>query len=80
MGLRAGQRISVRDLLYGLILRSGNDAAHTLAIAAAGSRPRFVAPDEPLRGGARPLRHPLREPGRARPEAATTPAPATWRR
>jgi len=42
MGLRAGQRISVRDLLYGLILRSGNDAAHTLAIAAAGSSARFV--------------------------------------
>jgi D-alanyl-D-alanine carboxypeptidase (penicillin-binding protein 5/6) len=43
LGLRAGQRISVRDLLYGLILRSGNDAAHTLAIAAAGSQARFVA-------------------------------------
>ncbi|HEX5594223.1 MAG TPA: D-alanyl-D-alanine carboxypeptidase family protein [Solirubrobacterales bacterium] len=43
MGLRAGQRISVRDLLYGLILLSGNDAAHTLAIAAAGSQERFVA-------------------------------------
>jgi D-alanyl-D-alanine carboxypeptidase (penicillin-binding protein 5/6) len=43
MGLRTGERISVRDLLYGLILRSGNDAAHTLAIAAAGSEERFVA-------------------------------------
>jgi D-alanyl-D-alanine carboxypeptidase (penicillin-binding protein 5/6) len=43
MGLRVGQEISVRDLLYGLILRSGNDAAHTLAIAAAGSTDRFVA-------------------------------------
>ncbi len=43
MGLRAGQRISVRDLLYGLILLSGNDAAHTLAIDAAGSEGRFVA-------------------------------------
>jgi serine-type D-Ala-D-Ala carboxypeptidase (penicillin-binding protein 5/6) len=42
LGLRAGQRISVRDLLYGLILRSGNDAAHDLALAAAGSVPRFV--------------------------------------
>jgi D-alanyl-D-alanine carboxypeptidase (penicillin-binding protein 5/6) len=42
LGLRAGQRISVRDLLYGLILRSGNDAAHTLAVAAAGSQARFV--------------------------------------
>jgi len=43
MGLRAGQRISVRDLLDGLILRSGNDAAHTLAIDAAGTEKRFVA-------------------------------------
>jgi D-alanyl-D-alanine carboxypeptidase (penicillin-binding protein 5/6) len=43
MGLRTGQRISVRDLLYGLVLRSGNDAAHTLAIDAAGSEKRFVA-------------------------------------
>jgi D-alanyl-D-alanine carboxypeptidase (penicillin-binding protein 5/6) len=42
LGLRAGQRISVRDLLYGLILRSGNDAAYDLALAAAGSEPRFV--------------------------------------
>jgi serine-type D-Ala-D-Ala carboxypeptidase (penicillin-binding protein 5/6) len=43
MGLRTGQRISIRDLLYGLILRSGNDAANTLAIDVAGSVPRFVA-------------------------------------
>ncbi|MGZ8665831.1 MAG: D-alanyl-D-alanine carboxypeptidase family protein [Solirubrobacterales bacterium] len=42
LGLRAGERISVRDLLFGLILRSGNDAAETLAVAAAGSEPRFV--------------------------------------
>jgi D-alanyl-D-alanine carboxypeptidase (penicillin-binding protein 5/6) len=42
MGLRDGERISVRDLLYGLVLRSGNDAAHALAIAAAGSQQRFV--------------------------------------
>jgi serine-type D-Ala-D-Ala carboxypeptidase (penicillin-binding protein 5/6) len=42
LGLRSGQRISVRDLLYGLILRSGNDAAYDLARAAAGSEGRFV--------------------------------------
>jgi serine-type D-Ala-D-Ala carboxypeptidase (penicillin-binding protein 5/6) len=42
LGLRPGQRISVRDLLYGLILRSGNDAAYDLALAAAGSEDRFV--------------------------------------
>src|SRR4029077_4699178 len=43
LGLRPGQRISVRDLLYGLILRSGNDAAYDLALAAAGSEQHFVA-------------------------------------
>jgi D-alanyl-D-alanine carboxypeptidase (penicillin-binding protein 5/6) len=42
LNLRAGQRVSVRDLLYGLILRSGNDAAYDLARAAAGSEARFV--------------------------------------
>jgi D-alanyl-D-alanine carboxypeptidase (penicillin-binding protein 5/6) len=42
MGLQTGERVSVRDLLYGLILVSGNDAAHTLAVAAAGSQERFV--------------------------------------
>jgi serine-type D-Ala-D-Ala carboxypeptidase (penicillin-binding protein 5/6) len=42
LGLRPGQRISVRDLLYGLILRSGNDAAYDLARAAAGPEQRFV--------------------------------------
>jgi serine-type D-Ala-D-Ala carboxypeptidase (penicillin-binding protein 5/6) len=42
LGLRAGERISVHDLVYGLMLVSGNDAAHTLAVAAAGSEDRFV--------------------------------------
>jgi D-alanyl-D-alanine carboxypeptidase (penicillin-binding protein 5/6) len=40
--LEPGELVSVRDLLYGLILRSGNDAAHDLALAAAGSEGRFV--------------------------------------
>jgi D-alanyl-D-alanine carboxypeptidase (penicillin-binding protein 5/6) len=42
LGLRTGEKVSVRDLLYGLLLVSGNDAAHTLAVAAAGSEERFV--------------------------------------
>jgi D-alanyl-D-alanine carboxypeptidase (penicillin-binding protein 5/6) len=42
LGLRAGERVSVHDLVYGLMLVSGNDAAHTLAVAAAGSEERFV--------------------------------------
>lgn len=42
MGLEDGQVVSVRDLLYGLILLSGNDAAVTLAEAVSGNVPRFV--------------------------------------
>jgi D-alanyl-D-alanine carboxypeptidase (penicillin-binding protein 5/6) len=42
LNLRPGQAVSVRDLLYGLILRSGNDAAYDLARAAAGSEDAFV--------------------------------------
>jgi D-alanyl-D-alanine carboxypeptidase (penicillin-binding protein 5/6) len=34
MGLRPGERLTVRELLYGLFLNSGNDAAITLAEAA----------------------------------------------
>ena len=40
--LIAGQRITVEDLLYGLMLRSGNDAAVTLAIATSGSVEEFA--------------------------------------
>jgi D-alanyl-D-alanine carboxypeptidase (penicillin-binding protein 5/6) len=40
--LLPGVPVSVRDLLYGLILRSGNDSAHDLALAAAGSDAAFV--------------------------------------
>jgi serine-type D-Ala-D-Ala carboxypeptidase (penicillin-binding protein 5/6) len=43
LGLETGERISVRDLLYGLLLPSGNDAAVALAQGAAGSVPAFVA-------------------------------------
>ncbi len=37
MGLAAGERVAVLDLLYGLLLNSGNDAAITLAEHLAGS-------------------------------------------
>jgi D-alanyl-D-alanine carboxypeptidase (penicillin-binding protein 5/6) len=43
LGLEAGERMTVRDLLYGLLLPSGNDAAETLADGVAGSTPAFVA-------------------------------------
>jgi D-alanyl-D-alanine carboxypeptidase (penicillin-binding protein 5/6) len=42
MGLRAGERLTVADLLRGLLIVSANDAANTLAIDVAGSRRRFV--------------------------------------
>jgi D-alanyl-D-alanine carboxypeptidase (penicillin-binding protein 5/6) len=42
LGLDAGERMSARDLLYGLLLPSGNDAAATLAQGAAGSTSSFV--------------------------------------
>jgi D-alanyl-D-alanine carboxypeptidase (penicillin-binding protein 5/6) len=42
LGLQAGERMSVRDLLYGLLLPSGNDAAVTLADGVAGSEQAFV--------------------------------------
>ena len=42
MGLSPGQRLSVRTLLYGLLLPSGNDAAEQLARSVAESREQFV--------------------------------------
>jgi D-alanyl-D-alanine carboxypeptidase (penicillin-binding protein 5/6) len=42
LDLRAGEKMTVRDLLYGLVLESGNDAAVTLAEGVSGSVPRFV--------------------------------------
>jgi len=42
MGLRAGERPTVRELMYGLLLNSGNDAAITLSEAAM-PRAAFVA-------------------------------------
>ncbi len=42
IGLRPGEKMSVRDLVRGLLLASGNDAAVTLAVRIGGSRERFV--------------------------------------
>lgn len=42
MGLKAGERLSVLDLLYGMLLNSGNDAAIALAEHTAGSEAKFV--------------------------------------
>ncbi len=40
--LRAGQKITVEHLLYGLMLRSGNDSAVALAVETAGSIEKFA--------------------------------------
>lgn len=42
MDLAAGERLTVRELLYGLLLASGNDAASALARHAAGSEAAFA--------------------------------------
>lgn len=42
MGLKVGEIISIRDLLYGLLLPSGADAANALAIYNSGSLDAFV--------------------------------------
>jgi serine-type D-Ala-D-Ala carboxypeptidase (penicillin-binding protein 5/6) len=42
IGLRPGERMSVRDLLRGLLAESGNDAAMALAVGVAGSERAFV--------------------------------------
>jgi len=41
--LRAGEHLTVRELLYGLMLRSGNDAATAIALHTAGSIDAFAA-------------------------------------
>lgn len=43
MGLQVGETISLYDLLWGLLIPSGNDAAMTLARTLAGSVDQFVA-------------------------------------
>ena len=40
--LRAGEQVTVRELLYGLMLQSGNDAAVALAVTCAGNQEAFV--------------------------------------
>lgn len=42
MPVVVGEQMSMRDLLYGLMLRSGNDAANAVAVIVAGSLDAFV--------------------------------------
>lgn len=43
MGVSTGEKLTLEDLLYGLLLPSGNDAAIAIADAISGSVPDFVA-------------------------------------
>jgi D-alanyl-D-alanine carboxypeptidase (penicillin-binding protein 5/6) len=43
LGLHAGERMAVRDLVRAMLIESANDAAQTLALGTAGSVPAFVA-------------------------------------
>jgi D-alanyl-D-alanine carboxypeptidase len=43
MGLKPGETVTLKDLLYGLLLPSGADAANTIAIHYAGSEAKFAA-------------------------------------
>lgn len=42
MGLRAGDTVTYQDLLYGILLPSGNDAANAAAISVAGTIEKFA--------------------------------------
>ncbi len=43
VGLKPGDQLSVKDLLHGLLVASGNDCAETLASSFPGGRTRFIA-------------------------------------
>lgn len=42
MGLKSGEQLSFRSLLYGMLLNSGNDAAYTIAANYPGGLPGFI--------------------------------------
>ena len=75
MGLVPGETQTVENLLYGLMLPSGNDAAMALArnvgstpdrTGGQGAGGPLCRPDEPHRPADGPGRHPLRQPARLR--------------
>ena len=43
MPVTVGEQMTVRDLLYGMMLHSGNDAANAVAVLVSGSVEAFVA-------------------------------------
>lgn len=40
--LKAGEKLTIRELMYGMMLQSGNDAAAALAICCGGSMENFI--------------------------------------
>lgn len=66
MYLKAGEVLSMHELLYGLMLRSGNDAAVALALADSGSISAFAMRMNGKSGGFRPEKYALRESARTR--------------
>ncbi len=72
LSLRPGERLSVADLLRGLMLESANDAAVTLAEHVVRHAAGVRARDEQARARAGARRHPLLQPDRARRARATT--------
>ncbi len=42
LGFEEGEKISLKDLLYGMMMKSGNDAANIIAFHVAGSIPKFM--------------------------------------
>ena len=42
VGLKAGDQVTVEDLLHGLLINSGNDCAEALACAYPGGRDKFI--------------------------------------
>ena len=77
INLRPGEKMTVADLLRGLLIESANDAAATLAERVGGSRGRVRERDERARAEAGAQEHPLREPDRARRHRRTTRPRAT---
>lgn len=43
IGIKTGEKLSLRDLLYGMMVASGNDAANVISQYVSGSIPTFVA-------------------------------------
>ena len=87
LSLRPGERLSVADLLRGLMLESANDAAVTLAEHVARDARRVRAPDEPARARAEaratptsPTRSGSTRPATTRRRTISRGSPSTLRR